>query len=311
MATATTENIDATRNALRDNPNATPKAIAEIVGRHVTTIRKALRALEAAGEATVEKGRWTLNAAATAEPKDDAERTMRANREAWLWRMVNKLRPVFETAGYPMPAKVNVSCGWTSGGVMFHLFDKDGNLKAGILGECWTPKASKDGRTEIFISPAIDDVEEVFRTVAHECVHAAVGNEHGHAGEFITACDAIGLEPRPHGRAKKSYKAAVPGDEMMTAVGKPILEALGDYPHRGMFLPGATIGGGKGGGVIKPGSGDAPVYTPPADKPKVQRNRHVKVSCEPCGYHLRGSRTMLERGLPKCGVCGGDMTRAD
>jgi hypothetical protein len=36
------------------------------------------------------------------------------NREAWLEALLEKLRPLFSEAGYPLPEQVHVSVGWPS-----------------------------------------------------------------------------------------------------------------------------------------------------------------------------------------------------
>jgi hypothetical protein len=41
------------------------------------------------------------------------------------------------------------------------------------------------------------------------------------------------------------------------------------------------------------------------------KSRQVLVTCTPCEYKVRASRLQLERGLPKCGVCGRRMKIQD
>jgi hypothetical protein len=70
-------------------------------------------------------------------------------REDWLGGFVDELRPVFTGAGYPLPARIRVTCGFPA---------KNGRSdKARRIGEHWSPKASDDQTHEISVSPVIDD----------------------------------------------------------------------------------------------------------------------------------------------------------
>lgn len=203
------------------------------------------------------------------------------NRETWLTRAVSELRKHFRSKGYAIPTKVRVTCGWTSKG-----------QTPKINGQCWYPDSSEDATTEIFISPMLDTVLNVsdgagygiIGTLVHELVHAAVGPGHGHSGEFITACKALGLVGTPYKKSKASFRAAKPGEALVDDLLRPIIKKLGKYPHA----------------ALDPNKGST-----------AQRNRHLKVECKPCEYRLRGSRGMLENGLPGCGVCGNTMELAD
>lgn len=79
------------------------------------------------------------------------------SREDWLNRFVQAARPVFAARGYPIPAKVRVSIGFTSNGA-----------KGRAIGECWSDTASADGSFEIFIVPGQDDGREVAAILTRE-----------------------------------------------------------------------------------------------------------------------------------------------
>lgn len=136
-------------------------------------------------------------------------------REEWLTFVCSQLRPVFVTAGHPIPVKVRFALGFTSAG-----------YRSKAIGECWSTVASGDGTTEIFIKPDRDSPKEVGNILAHELVHAAVGVKHGHRAPFKKACKAIGLE----GKAAQ----ALPGKTMQREVMDPILKKAGPLPHKKM-----------------------------------------------------------------------------
>jgi len=183
-------------------------------------------------------------------------------REEWLRAGVKALAPWYESNGYPIPATVQVSCGLPHIGAF--------SAKSKRIGECWSPKASADHRTQIFVSPVLDDPEQVLDVLCHELVHAIVGNEAGHKAPFTRAARACGLtEGKP--------TSASAGDELRTELAR-VSKGLGTYPH------GALRG--------RPS--------------KKQSTRMLKVLCPDCGYTVRTTAKWIEVGLPVC-PCGSDM----
>lgn len=184
-----------------------------------------------------------------------------ANRETWLEGATRALRPLFESKGHPYPATpVRVSCSLPSKSAL--------SAKARRIGECWSPSASKDGTTEIFVSPTIDDPVEVLEILVHELVHYVVGVEHGHRKPFGKCARAVGLE----GRLTSTHA----GSDLRLTL-KRIAERLGAYPH-------AALRG--------------------SNRPK-QSTRLVKVSCPECGYPVRVTRKWLDGvGAPCCPAHG-------
>jgi hypothetical protein len=138
-------------------------------------------------------------------------------REAWLEAAIKKLIPVFRKAGYTIPKKVKVSCGWPSG--------RPGGK---TIAECWSPMCSKGGFHEIFMSPVksrVHGTNGVLSDLIHELIHATIGNKEGHKKPFKDAMKAIGLE----GRAKSSL-----ANKELCGTIKNIAKKLGPYPHKPM-----------------------------------------------------------------------------
>lgn len=192
-------------------------------------------------------------------------------REEWLNMQVTALRPLFQDAGYPLPDKIAVTCGWPAVKAMG---------KQRRIGECWNPECSREGTTEIFISPLLSETmseQGVVPTLYHELIHAAVGTHHGHKGAFAKAAKKLGLTGK--------MTATVAGAELLgrlTAVLVPF-----DYPH-------STLDATK----VK-------------REPK-QTTRMVKCECDECGYVVRTTRKWLtERGAPICPCNGKVMTAPD
>jgi hypothetical protein len=166
--------------------------------------------------------------------------------------------------GAEIPARVKVSVGWPS---------KKALASNPRVGECWSEKCSKDGLNQIFISPKLDEPAYVSAVLLHELVHAAVGLDCGHKGEFKRVAKALGLEGQ--------MTATNPG---------PALEArLNALVAKLPAIPHAELG-------------------PDAESnaPKKQTTRLVKVACPECEYTVRTTAKWLEVGLPTC-PCGEEM----
>jgi hypothetical protein len=177
-------------------------------------------------------------------------------REEWLNQLTEALRPVFAGLSCKLPEKLRASCGWPS--------ERALSRKRRVIGECWYPMCSADATTEVFVSPVQSDGLEVAETLAHELVHAAVGEGHGHKGKFITVAKALGFT--------KPWKSTPATDEL-----KAKLRGLlpGAYPHASLdqkFL----------------------------DKEKPAGTRMLKVVCANCEYTVRVTRKWLETGAPIC-----------
>jgi hypothetical protein len=191
-----------------------------------------------------------------------AKRITEAKREVWLARLTDRLRPHFAAVDYTIPDNVRVSCGWPSRG---------GDApRRRVGGQCWHPDCSSDNTIEIFISPTIDDRMDVAHILAHELIHATVGNEAGHGPIFRACATAIGLEgPMRSTEPSEAFKRAL----------QPILQRMGDYAH-------ASLNSKKSGGTKK------------------QTTRLKKVTCRSCGYVARVTQTWIDlSGPPICPTC--------
>ena len=147
------------------------------------------------------------------------------------------------------------------------------------------------------ISPVMDTpLEEgkqgVADILAHELVHAAVGLEHRHGGEFKRVATAIGLAGK--------MTATTAGPEFAALV-KPWLKKLGTYPHAELM----PNGNGKPLPPIMvpdPNNPTGPkIPMPRTSGPRKQSTRLLKAACDDCGYTVRVTkRWLLEAGAPLC-----------
>lgn len=146
-----------------------------------------------------------------------------ANREAWLMRAVDLLKPHFYLAADVQVPDVRVSVGWPGGG-------SGRKSVAHTIGQCWSSLAASDSMAQIFISPtlAADDPIKILGTLVHEMVHAVDDNASGHRGNFIKIARAVGLE-RP-------WTATTPSDTLADWL-REVADILGPYPH-GALSPG-------------------------------------------------------------------------
>lgn len=182
------------------------------------------------------------------------------NRETWLNIAVDKLRKGLFKQHALIP-DVKVSIGWPSVGGT--------RSKNKRIGEHWTPKATSDQVSQIYISPLLDDPVEYLDVLCHELIHAIYPTD-GHGRLFGSLARAIGLE----GPLTKT----VAGSGLRSTLAT-LADDIGEFPHAKINL---------------------------RDRKK-QTTRLVKVECESCEYVARVSRTQLLRGHPFCGVCKGVM----
>jgi hypothetical protein len=178
-------------------------------------------------------------------------------REEWLLELAAKITPRIEEAAQRSMPAYRISCGFPGTGAL--------STKRRRIGECWSKVVSKDGVTELFISPVLVDIVDVGSTVAHELVHCIDEVKHGHKGPFVKISRAIGLEGKP-----TSDHA---GEELKKFL-REIAEKVGPYPHGGMVINKLR---------------------------KVQTTRMIKCECGDCGYIARTTRQWLEEvGAPLC-----------
>lgn len=148
-------------------------------------------------------------------PASRAPLALRSTREDWLNQAAALLRPHFAGAGFPLPERIRMTCGFPSKSALSKRNQR--------VGECWTAESSGDKHHEIFISPVLDEPVEVLETLTHELSHAAVGVKHKHRGPFVKCVRALHLEGKP-----ASTEA---GEAFKQQIAKSILQKIGKYPH--------------------------------------------------------------------------------
>ena len=216
------------------------------------------------------------------------------NRETWLNELAALMAPRFEELGHPLP-KFRVAVGWTGAG------------KVSFVGvECWHSSRSADGVFEIIIAPIIDDSMRVADNLAHELIHAAVGFDCGHKGDFKKMALALGLVG--------PMTATTAGPEFI-AWATPFIEKLGKIPHARIILnPAAGEGEAEGGEAA-----EAPAGKGSSNEKKKQSTRMLKATCQaiapadgsgdgpgqPCGYTVRLSKKWAQKYGACCPVHGG------
>lgn len=182
-------------------------------------------------------------------------------REEWLTRLIDKLRPMLKAAGGDVPQDIRVSCGWPSRGAF--------SSKSRTIGECWSPSASADKHTEIFVSPCIATGERAADVLAHELVHAC--GAMGHKGPFKRIAVALGLTG--------PMRATKAGPELAERL-NALIAKIGPYPHAALDQKKSPH--------------------------KKEGTRLLKVVCGSCGYTVRTTQKWIDCGFPVC-PCGEEM----
>ena len=130
-------------------------------------------------------------------------------REEWLMLLTDKLRPMFEEAGVPLPECIRCSCGWPWGSKT-------------ALAQCWARHLADDKINQIFVAPTLVKSFKVAEVMVHELLHAALPDKVGHGKPFKKGMKALGLE----GKAK----ATEAGKELAERL-HAILATMEPYPH--------------------------------------------------------------------------------
>ena len=186
--------------------------------------------------------------------------------EAWLNYVAQRMAPMFEKFGAPLPAQLRIAIGFTSSG-----------RRSRNIGECWDNQCSEDRHFEIFIRPDLGESKDllpmqVAAILGHELVHAAVGVAARHGKAFRRVASGIGLVGQ--------MAATTAGSEFEKAM-RPILEAAGPLPHGRLQL---AIGASSH-----------------SNRRKKQYSRQIKCACSNCGYTVHTTRKWLElAGTPLC-----------
>ena len=201
-------------------------------------------------------------------------------REEWLNEcaaaiLENILGPIgldtnAETQG-PIAETLKVSVGWPS--------TRATSANGRALGQCYSPKVSTEGFTEMFVSPYVDSALQVAGILTHELIHAAVGTDAKHGREFKRACILAGLT----GPAI----ATVAGTELATKL-EEIIAGIGAYPHARL---------------------DATAITHAATRLLKALCLHADCPSQASGsYVVRVTAKWANLGAPLCGLCEGRLT---
>lgn len=150
------------------------------------------------------------------------------SRETWLQEAAEIMAPWFKEHGAKMPKKYYVTCGWNKGSS-----DKG-------IGQCFSPECCEEGVPHMSVSPCQGDPMRVLDILLHEMVHAAVGIECGHKGEFKRVAQAFGLE------GKMTATFVTPGTDLYKRL-EEVNKQLGPYPHSALRAPAKKKGKGGSG----------------------------------------------------------------
>jgi hypothetical protein len=193
----------------------------------------------------------------------DGGEQLPATREDWLQSATGMLRPMFAEKGILLPKAIRIACGfprWSRGA-------------SHAIGQCWQRRASGDGSSEIFVSPALDNPIEVLEVQCHELVHAADDCRNGHRGPFRKMALAIGLD----GPMRATHAGPALRERL-----NALSVQLGAYPHARL---------------------DA------NQNPAKQGTRLIRVVCDRRGhgYSFLITQMWLDEGTPPC-ICGSTMS---
>lgn len=185
---------------------------------------------------------------------------MSKSREDWLIKATDAMRAgLFKDAGHSVPP-IKVSVGIPGGR----------NSKKAI-GQHWSPQASDDKTSSVFISPVLDNGTQVLAVLVHELVHAVVGNEAKHGKLFKRAAVSVGLE----GKMTSTVASSALQAKLTT-----IESCLGIYPHAKLNMQLSPI--------------------------KKQTSRMIKMQCPDCEYIARTSQSNLDQHGPVLCPCNNE-----
>lgn len=146
-----------------------------------------------------------------------------------------------------------------------------GSAENMVSAECWPKGVSKDRANHIFISPKVSNTTEVLTVLSHELIHAAIDCEGMHGKKFQRKAAQIGLvEP---------WECATASPELLDTLWE-MQKELGEYPHAG-FWQNSKVYGTK------------------------QKSYWKRLNCQNHpDYFVRTTSTQMNKGMPRCGICG-------
>jgi hypothetical protein len=137
-------------------------------------------------------------------------------REGWLGAVRDHkvIQALFEATGFPIPENTRVSCAFPG--------SRARARKTKRIGECWNAANSADNHFEIMVTPIMADPVQVAGVLIHELVHAAVGLECGHRGNFRKVALGVGLA----GKMTATHESPA-----LVAILESVIKEIGPYPH--------------------------------------------------------------------------------
>ena len=145
--------------------------------------------------------------------------TLKDNRESWLIKAIDLMKPIIKNKGYIVPNNIKVACSFCSIGNIT-------GAKNQRLGECWSDKTNEENKFHVLISPSLEDKKRVLGVLVHELVHAIVGLNNGHNHIFKKCATTLGLEGK--------MTATTESKEFETIFSE-VFKQLPDYPHKALI----------------------------------------------------------------------------
>jgi len=190
------------------------------------------------------------------------------NRETWLNLGAKEIKKLFKKQGYDLVlTDVRITCSFPTSGA------QNGKQGGKTIGQCLFGYNSK---SEILVSPALEDSVEVLQVLTHELIHSHCGADEGHGRKFGKIARALDLQGK--------LTATIAG-KIFTQEAKKIIKKIGKYPHEKF----ETSAGKK------------------------QKPRLIKATCDSgfggCDSTWYASRKQWSNGLGKCDVIGCEGTK--
>jgi len=145
-----------------------------------------------------------------------------STREEWLMNAVEEFRPMFADAGFPICAKIRVSCAFPTT-----------HRRSGALGQAFPDVASADRAFEIMVAPSLDQPRDVVAVLVSQLCHATNGALSHATVAYQRAAEAMGLT----WRGKPTWRHTMAGPDFVSRFGI-IIDGLGDYPHAALSVEG-------------------------------------------------------------------------
>ena len=190
------------------------------------------------------------------------------NRETWLNLGAKEIKKLFKKQGYDLVlTDVRITCSFPTSGA------QNGKQGGKTIGQCLFVYNSK---SEILVSPALEDSVEVLQVLTHELIHSHCGADEGHGRKFGKIARALDLQGK--------LTATIAG-KIFIQEAKKIIKKIGKYPHEKF----ETSAGKK------------------------QKPRLIKATCDSgfggCDSTWYASRKQWSNGLGKCDVIGCEGTK--